>query len=106
MIFFPSRCTPEELIARVRSLMRLSEARHALEEARLAREIEQRQWIHRMFERYVSPKLVKEILDQGDRKGKSARSHVAFGSCCVVRRHAWIYQHCGKTRAEQSSGIA
>lgn len=57
----------EELIARVRSLMRLSEARHALEEARLAREIEQRQWIHRMFERYVSPKLVKEILDRTDR---------------------------------------
>ncbi len=59
---------PEELVARVRSLMRLSEARHALEEARLAREIEQRQWIHRMFERYVSPKLVKEILDQGDER--------------------------------------
>jgi adenylate cyclase len=58
----------EELIARVRSLMRLAEARRALEEARLAREIEQRQWIHRMFERYVSPKLVKEILDQGDER--------------------------------------
>ena len=58
----------EELVARVRSLMRLTEARHALEEARLAREIEQRQWIHRMFERYVSPKLVKEILDQGDNR--------------------------------------
>ena len=59
---------PEELVARVRSLMRLTEARKALEEARLAREIEQRQWIHRMFERYVSPKLVKEILDQGDQR--------------------------------------
>ncbi len=58
----------EELIARVRSLMRLAEARRALEDARLAREIEQRQWIHRMFERYVSPKLVKEILDQGDER--------------------------------------
>lgn len=58
----------EELVARVRSLMRLTEARKALEEARLAREIEQRQWIHRMFERYVSPKLVKEILDQGDKR--------------------------------------
>lgn len=58
----------EELIARVRSLMRLAEARRALEESRLAREIEQRQWIHRMFERYVSPKLVKEILDQGDQR--------------------------------------
>ncbi len=56
----------EELVARVRSLMRLTEARKALQEARLAREIEQRQWIHRMFERYVSPKLVKEILDRGD----------------------------------------
>ena len=59
---------PEELVARVRSLMRLSEARRALEEARLAREIEQRQWIHRMFERYVSPKLVKEILDEGNQR--------------------------------------
>jgi adenylate cyclase len=59
---------PEELVARVRSLMRLTEARKALQEARLAREIEQRQWIHRMFERYVSPKLVKEILDQGDKR--------------------------------------
>ncbi len=58
----------EELVARVRSLMRLAEARRALEEARLAREIEQRQWIHRMFERYVSPKLVKEILEQGDQR--------------------------------------
>lgn len=57
---------PEELLARVRSLMRLTEARRALEDARLAREVEQRQWIHRMFERYVSPKLVKEILDRGD----------------------------------------
>ncbi len=56
---------PEELLARVRSLMRLSEARRALEDARLAREVEQCQWIHRMFERYVSPKLVKEILDRG-----------------------------------------
>jgi class 3 adenylate cyclase len=59
---------PEELVARVRSLMRLTEARKALVEARLAREIEQRQWIHRMFERYVSPKLVKEILDHGDQR--------------------------------------
>ncbi|MEO5861189.1 MAG: response regulator [Burkholderiales bacterium] len=59
---------PEELLARVRSLMRLTEARKALQEVRLAREIEQRQWIHRMFERYVSPKLVKEILDQGDQR--------------------------------------
>lgn len=59
---------PEELVARVRSLMRLTEARRALEEARLAREIEQRQWIHRMFERYVSPKLVKEILDEGNQR--------------------------------------
>jgi adenylate cyclase len=59
---------PEELVARVRSLMRLAEARRALEEARLAREIEQRQWIHRMFERYVSPKLVKEILDEGNQR--------------------------------------
>ena len=59
---------PEELLARVRSLMRLTEARHALEDARLAREVEQRQWIHRMFERYVSPKLVKEILDGGDQR--------------------------------------
>ncbi len=59
---------PEELVARVRSLMRLTEARRALQEARLAHEIEQRQWIHRMFERYVSPKLVKEILDQGDQR--------------------------------------
>ncbi len=52
---------PEELVARVRSLMRLTEARRALE-------IEQRQWIHRMFERYVSPKLVKEILDGGNQR--------------------------------------
>ncbi len=59
---------PEELVARVRSLMRLAEARRALEESRLAREIEQRQWIHRMFERYVSPKLVKEILDEGNQR--------------------------------------
>ena len=55
-------------MARVRSLMRLTEVRRALEEARLAREIEQRQWIHRMLERYVSPKLVKKILDEGNQR--------------------------------------
>jgi adenylate cyclase len=57
---------PEELLARARSLMRLSEARRALEEARLASEVEQRQRIHQMFERYVSPNLVKEILTRSE----------------------------------------
>jgi adenylate cyclase len=56
----------EELLARVNSLMRLSEARRALEQARLAREVEQTQRIQRMFERYVSPKLVQEILGGGE----------------------------------------
>jgi adenylate cyclase len=56
----------EELLARVNSLMRLAEARKALEEARLAQEVRQRQRVQRMFERYVSPKLVEEILKGGE----------------------------------------
>jgi class 3 adenylate cyclase len=57
---------PEEMLARVRSLMRLAEARRALEQARLAHEVEQRERIRGMFERYVSPKLVKEILTRNE----------------------------------------
>lgn len=51
-----------ELLARVGSLMRLQEARTALEAARLAIEVQRREQVQRTFERYVSPKLVKAIL--------------------------------------------
>jgi adenylate cyclase len=51
-----------ELLARVGSLMRLQEARAALEAARLAIEIQRRERVQRTFERYVSPKLVRAIL--------------------------------------------
>jgi len=52
----------EELLARVASLMRLHEARAALEAARIASEVQRREHVQRTFERYVSPKLVRAIL--------------------------------------------
>ncbi len=64
---------PEELLARVRSLVRLAEARQALEATRLSREVDERKRVHAAFERYVSPKLVKEILARSDSDSPLAR---------------------------------
>lgn len=60
---------PEELLARARSLMELASARKTLEDARLAQEVAERKRIHQMFERYVSPKLVKDLLERGEGAG-------------------------------------
>lgn len=57
----------EELLARVRSLLRLQAMREQLVEARLAAETAKRQRLRGMFERYMSPKLVDEILSEPER---------------------------------------
>jgi class 3 adenylate cyclase len=56
----------EELIARVRSLLKLSFARHALEAARLQHEVDRREELQRLFQRYIAPKIVAEILARQD----------------------------------------
>jgi class 3 adenylate cyclase len=55
----------EELRARVRSLLRLHAMRKALENERLNVELEKRNALRRTFERYVSPKIVAQILEGG-----------------------------------------
>jgi DNA-binding response OmpR family regulator/HPt (histidine-containing phosphotransfer) domain-containing protein len=54
----------EELLARVRSLLRLGAARKALEHQQVVREMEKHDHLRRMFERYVPPKLVDRILSR------------------------------------------
>lgn len=54
----------EELIAKVRALVRLSEARRALEEQLVLREVEKHQRERRTFERYLSPKVAQLILSK------------------------------------------
>lgn len=56
----------EELIARVRSLLKLSFARRALEAARLQQEVDRREELQRLFQRYIAPKIVAEILARQD----------------------------------------
>src|SRR4029079_17129102 len=56
----------EELVARVRSLHRLAQARKALEQAQLVREIEKHDRLRRTFERYVPPKVVDQLLASRD----------------------------------------
>jgi len=56
----------EELLARVRSLLRLQATRETLERARLDREAAKRERLRATFERYVSPKLADTILDAPD----------------------------------------
>ncbi len=56
----------EELIARVRSLLKLSFARRALEAARLQHEVDRREELQRLFQRYIAPKIVAEILARQD----------------------------------------
>ena len=56
----------EELVARVRSLHRLAQARKALEHAQLVREIEKHERLRRTFERYVPPKVVDQLLASRD----------------------------------------
>lgn len=57
---------PEELVARVRTLARLTEMRRALEYERLEREIEQRRQMQRTFERYIAPEVLSEVLAAGN----------------------------------------
>ena len=52
----------EEFLVRVRSLLRLREARRDLAAAQLAMEVQRGQALRETFERYVSPKLVETIL--------------------------------------------
>ncbi|HYW04223.1 MAG TPA: adenylate/guanylate cyclase domain-containing protein [Gammaproteobacteria bacterium] len=59
----------EELLARVRSLLRLQATREQLERARLDAEAVKRQRLRGTFERYMSPKLVDEILREPERTG-------------------------------------
>lgn len=54
----------EELVARVRSLVRLSEARRLLEEQQILKEIDKHEHIRRTFERYVSPRVAELILSK------------------------------------------
>lgn len=56
----------DELRARVRSLLRLQAARKALETEQLAKEQEKRAALRHTFERYVSPSVVEQVLQQGD----------------------------------------
>lgn len=50
---------PEELSARIRSLMRLREAREALEQAR-------HEQVQNLFSRYLCPELVEDLLSSAD----------------------------------------
>src|SRR5258706_7566682 len=52
----------EELLARVRSLHRLAQARRELEHQKVVREIEKHEHLRRTFERYVPAKLVDILL--------------------------------------------
>jgi len=54
----------EELVAKVRALVRLNEARRALEEQLVLREVEKHQRERRTFERYLSPKVAQLILSK------------------------------------------
>ena len=54
----------EELVARVLSLVRLSEARRMLEEQQILKEIEKHAHVRRTFERYVSPNVAELILSK------------------------------------------
>ncbi len=56
----------EELVARVRTLARLSEMRRALEYERLEREVDRRRQMQRTFERYIAPEVLSEVLAAGN----------------------------------------
>lgn len=60
--FFSKVMNREEFLVRVRSLLRLREARRDLAAAQLAMEVQRGQALRETFERYVSPKLVETIL--------------------------------------------
>lgn len=60
--FFSKVMDREEFLVRVRSLLRLREARRDLAAAQLAMEVQRGQALRETFERYVSPKLVETIL--------------------------------------------
>jgi adenylate cyclase len=55
----------DELRARVHSLLKLRDARQALEQEQLAAEQAKRAAMRRTFERYVSPSVVEQILKSG-----------------------------------------
>ncbi len=61
----------DELRARVRSLLKLQAARKALEAEQLAKEQEKRAALRHTFERYVSPSVVEQVLQQGESGGAS-----------------------------------
>lgn len=53
----------EELVARVKTLLRLHDTRRELEERRLAAEIARKEAIRKAFSRYISPRLAERIID-------------------------------------------
>ncbi len=63
----------DELRARVRSLLKLQAVRRELEAEQLAKEQEKRAALRHTFERYVSPSVVEQVLQQSD----SGRSFMA-----------------------------
>jgi class 3 adenylate cyclase len=52
----------EELIARVQTLRRLHETRRELEERRVAAEVSRKENLRKAFARYISPRLVEQIV--------------------------------------------
>ncbi len=60
--FLSKPVSREELLARVHSLVRLNVARKALAQERLLAEISKTDRMRSMFERYVAPSLVEQIL--------------------------------------------
>jgi adenylate cyclase len=65
----------EELVARIRSLVRLREIRTELQEQHILKEIEKHEQTRRTFERYVSPKLAELILSQKEGAGAVWAKH-------------------------------
>ena len=59
----------DELRARVRSLLKLQAVRRALEAEQLSKEQEKRAALRHTFERYVSPSVIEQVLQQGDSGG-------------------------------------
>ena len=56
----------EELVARVKTLLRLHETRKELENRRLAAEVQRREAVRKAFSRYISPRLAERIADAGE----------------------------------------
>jgi adenylate cyclase len=103
--FLSKPVSREELLARVNSLVRLTQARKALEHERLAAEAAKTERMRSTFERYMAPKLVEQILSTPEAGSGFLKARRLDDVCALFADLRGFTRMCAKLEVEAAVDI-